>query len=41
MIGRVALLITFRKDKPKSQSLSRSHIRDLATISLNLSVEQT
>jgi hypothetical protein len=32
MIGRVALLITFKKDKPKPQSLSRSHIRDLAVI---------
>ena len=32
MIGRVALLITFKKAKPKSQSLSRSHIRDLAHI---------
>ena len=31
MIGRVALLVTFKKAKPKSQSLSRSHIRDLAT----------
>ena len=29
MIGRVALLVTFKKAKPKSQSLSRSHIRDL------------
>ena len=32
MIGRVALLITFKKAKPKSQSLSRSHIRDLCNI---------
>ena len=32
MIGRVALLVTFKKAKPKSQSLSRSHIRDLGTI---------
>jgi hypothetical protein len=32
MIGRVALLITFKKAKPKSQSLSRSHIRDLYAI---------
>ncbi len=32
MIGRVALLVTFKKAKPKSQSLSRSHIRDLAHI---------
>jgi len=32
MIGRVALLVTFRKAKPKSQSLSRSHIRDLYSI---------
>ena len=32
MIGRVALLVTFKKAKPKSQSLSRSHIRDLANI---------
>ena len=32
MNGRVALLVTFRKAKPKSQSLSRSHIRDLAFI---------
>ena len=30
MIGRVALLVTFKKAKPKPQSLSRSHIRDLA-----------
>ena len=30
MIGRVALLVTFKKAKP--QSLSRSHIRDLAII---------
>ena len=29
MIGRVALLVTFKKAKPKPQSLSRSHIRDL------------
>ena len=35
MIGRVALLVTFKKAKPKSQSLSRSHIRDLATIKNN------
>ena len=32
MIGRVALLVTFKKVKPKPQSLSRSHIRDLAHI---------
>jgi len=32
MIGRVALLVTFKKAKPKSQSLSRSHIRDLPHI---------
>ena len=32
MIGRVALLVTFKKAKPKSQSLSRSHIRDLCKI---------
>jgi len=32
MIGRVALLVTFKKAKPKSQSLSRSHIRDLPII---------
>ena len=32
MIGRVALLVTFKKAKPKSQSLSRSHIRDLGSI---------
>jgi hypothetical protein len=32
MIGRVALLVTFKKAKPKPQSLSRSHIRDLASI---------
>ena len=31
MIGRVALLVTFKKVKPKPQSLSRSHIRDLGT----------
>ena len=36
MIGRVALLVTFRKAKPKSQSLSRSHIRDLCVIWRNL-----
>jgi len=35
MIGRVALLITFKKAKPKPQSLSRSHIRDLAIIQKN------
>ena len=29
MIGRVALLVTFKKAKPKPQSLSRSHIRDV------------
>ena len=29
MIGRIALLVTFKKVKPKPQSLSRSHIRDL------------
>ena len=29
MIGRVALLVTFKKAKPKPQSLSRNHIRDL------------
>ena len=34
MIGRVALLVTFEKAKPKSQSLSRSHIRDLGAIKL-------
>ena len=28
MIGRIALLVTFKKVKPKPQSLSRSHIRD-------------
>ena len=33
MIGRVALLVTFKKAKPKPQSLSRSHIRDLPAIS--------
>ena len=32
MIGRVALLVTFKKAKPKPQSLSRSHIRDLCGI---------
>jgi hypothetical protein len=32
MIGRVALLVTFKKAKPKPQSLSRSHIRDLYSI---------
>ena len=32
MIGRVALLITFKKAKPKPQSLSRSHIRDLCVM---------
>jgi hypothetical protein len=31
-VGRIALLVTFKKAKPKSQSLSRSHIRDLAVI---------
>jgi dolichyl-phosphate-mannose--protein O-mannosyl transferase len=35
MNGRVALLVTFRKAKPKSQSLSRSHIRDLNAIKMN------
>ena len=35
MIGRVALLVTFKKVKPKPQSLSRSHIRDLAVINEN------
>jgi hypothetical protein len=34
MIGRVALLVTFKKAKPKSQSLSRSHIRDLCIIQI-------
>ncbi len=34
MIGRVALLVTFKKAKPKPQSLSRSHIRDLPAIAL-------
>ena len=32
MIGRVALLVTFKKAKPKPQSLSRNHIRDLYPI---------
>jgi Leucine-rich repeat (LRR) protein len=32
MIGRVALLVTFKEAEPKSQSLSRSHIRDLYAI---------
>ena len=32
MIGRVALLVTFKKAKPKPQSLSRSHIRDLCSM---------
>ena len=36
MIGRVALLVTFKKAKPKPQSLSRSHIRDLPAIALPL-----
>jgi len=36
MIGRVALLVTFKKAKPKPQSLSRSHIRDLARITLTM-----
>src|SRR6056300_633235 len=36
MIGRVALLVTFKKAKPKPQSLSRSHIRDLANIFENM-----
>jgi len=35
MIGRIALLVTFKKAKPKSQSLSRSHIRDLEFIILS------
>ena len=35
MIGRVALLVTFKKVKPKPQSLSRSHIRDLEFIILS------
>ena len=34
MIGRVALLVTFKKAKPKPQSLSRSHIRDLCGIEI-------
>jgi hypothetical protein len=34
MIGRVALLVTFKKAKPKPQSLSRSHIRDLANMKM-------
>ena len=34
MFGRVALLVTFKKAKSKSQSLSRSHIRDLGTIKI-------
>ena len=34
MIGRVALLVTFTKAKPKPQSLSRSHIRDLWAIKM-------
>ena len=34
MIGRIALLVTFKKAKPKPQSLSRSHIRDLAVIKM-------
>ena len=34
MIGRVALLVTFKKAKPQPQSLSRSHIRDLPAIAL-------
>ena len=38
MIGRVALLVTFKKAKPKSQSLSRSHIRDLGLIMKRLGV---
>ena len=36
MIGRVALLVTFKKAKPKPQSLSRSHIRDLAAIEMKI-----
>ena len=36
MIGRVALLVTFKKAKPKSQSLSRSHIRDFCCIYKNV-----
>ncbi len=36
MIGRVALLVTFKKAKPKPQSLSRSHIRDFYLIVLGL-----
>ena len=32
MIGRVALLVTFKKAKPKQQRLSRSNIRDLCNI---------
>ena len=35
MIGRIALLVTFKKAKPKPQSLSRSHIRDLDAIKMN------
>ena len=36
MIGRVALLVTFKKAKPKPQSLSRSHIRGLAKTLMNI-----
>ena len=34
MIGSIALLVTLKKAKPKSQSLSRSHIRDLGLIKM-------
>ena len=38
MIGRVALLVTFKKAKPKSQSLSRSHIRDFCAIQVKTKI---
>jgi len=38
MIGRVALLVTFKKAKPKSQSLSRSHIRDFCAIQMKTKI---
>ena len=38
MIRRVALLFTFKKAKPKSQSLSRSHIRDFIRHSRSLAL---
>ena len=38
MIGRVALLVTFKKAKPKPQSLSRSRIRDFGIMEMNKTI---